>query len=320
MSSETRIIHNNIDNCKIINFLSIADNVCIKSIKLDDNFIEEVNKYLNSYNGREEIYINLICNNITINTKSIFKVDANFIMPDNTNIITVIKCYKKNFYLSVNKYFGFKHLDEYYLLLNIIIENKLMSKKNIINSTYRELVAALNDKLYIAFKYLTDEFRDDYDTVLKVITQNPYMFKYASDRLKNNYNLAIKVVTEAPITFKYLGKRLQNNYKVATIAINGDPLTIKYTRCKMKDDYDMVLSTVKQHGSTLKYVSDRLKDNYDIVLAAVTSNKYTVRLSPIRTLTYASTRLSSNLELIKLATDNENTGVCYGRHPSSDDD
>ena len=275
-------IYNNIDNYRIINFLSIADNVIIKSIKLDNNFIENVEEYLQLYYGKDEIYITLVCNTVIINSEFLFNVNENFIMPDNTDIITVIKCYKKNLYLSVDAYYWRRNIyDEYAVLLSTIIDNNLISKENIIKSTYRELITLLNDKLYIVFKYLTDEIKDDYDIVLKVVTNHPLAFKYASERLKDNY-------------------------KIATIAIDAEPLTIKYASYRIKDNYNIVLRTVKRFGSTLKYVSDRLKDHEDIVLAAITSNCHSITLNPVELLIHASIRLANNSEIIKIAIANKN--------------
>ena len=278
-------------NSKYITIINNINGFIMDKIELNDSFYNNLNLFLDKYRGYNEDYAKLMCNDRLINSLDMFKVNNDFIMPDNTDIIYMIKSYKKNVYLindngkyKLNKdIYYIPGYDKYFYIL--LCFPHIIASGQIIKYSYRELILSLlkgiYDEIYddmqvdIIYDHICNMLQsyeyDDYNLMLYVCSQFNYMYKFISYRLENNEEFTVDLITQNPNVLNYVNYKMKNNYNVVLAAVNNDALTLQYASVNLQDNYDIVLAAVKNNSNALNYASDRLINNCDIVLTALVS-------------------------------------------------
>ena len=312
---------------KYITIINTITGSIMDRIKLNDTFYLNLNLFLLKYLGPNEDYAKLICNNITINSINMFRVDMGFTMPNDTDIIYMIKSYKKNIYI-INDNGNYKlinnpdynlmdndpYYDKYYTILFCM---PMEAYEQVINYSRKELILSLLPTI-TRQKYNTTDFEhildmifaheyDDYDFMLSACALTKYVYIFISDKLKNNEEFMLNLITQNVHVLEYASINIRNNYNIvlAAVKINGNIL--QYASEELKDNYDVVLAAVTIYGNALKYASINLRDNYDIVLAAVNNDSFALH--------YASDNLRKNKDNILFKTPNycNNTNKLFRR-------
>ena len=325
-----------ISNSRFITIINNIDGSIIDRIELNDVFYDNLNLFLEKYKGSNEDYAKLTCNNIPINSINIFKVNNDFIMPDDTDIIYMVKSYKKYVYIKkVNGEYRLIHDEEpyydkyYYILFSL---PNIITEEHIIKYNRRELILFSLREIYNKW-YVESRFEfilqlicdmiypheyDDYDFMLAVCKYSMHLYLYASEKLKDNKEFMLNVITQNVYILEYANTTIKNNYDIvlAGVTINGNIL--QYVSKELKDNYNIVLAAITINGYVLKYASDNLRDNYNIVLAAINNysfalkyasdnmrNNYNIVLTAVKqcgmTLYYASANMRNNYNIVLTA-------------------
>ena len=293
-----------------VNIIGSLNNLLISVIIVDHNFINNLNSFLSQYKGSNENYIKLMCKEKILNSINIYKIDDNFVMPNDTNIIYAIFSYKKYVYLTktndnkvkLNNIYNDIE-DEYYcLLFHSLIYN--ISYDDIIEKTYIELILSLPNKYELLFLYNLD-ILDDYNFIIKAV-QIKNNLKYASERLKDNYDIALTAVKANGISLQFISDRLKDNENIALAAVSNNYYAFLYVSDKLKDTESFVSTVVKKYNSPLEFASDRLKDDYDFILPFIKRNEYNLSCVSDRLKdneNFILTSIKNNPRLIKYASE-----------------
>ena len=309
-----------IPNSRTINIINNIDSSIVDRIEFTNDFYINLNIFLEKYKGSNEDYAKLICNDKIINTINIFNVNHDFIMPNDTDIIYMIKSYKKYFYIIMNKNGSYKlinnkklYYDKYYSILSFRpIIPTIISYNDVIHYNRKELLTLfihnVNNYNYNTFIFqcicemIHPHEYDDYDFMLNIFSHcvNIHdMYLYISDRLKNDKKFILNIILINPYILKHVNSEMKNNYDIVLAAVTcniGYGEILLFASDKLKDNYDIVLAAVNHSGGELQYASDKLKDNYNIVLAAVNNNG--------NALLFASNNLRNNYDIVLAAVNN----------------
>ena len=302
-------------NSRFITIINNIDSSIVDRIELTDTFYVNLNLFLEKYKGSNEDYAKLICNDKIINTINIFNVDEDFTMPDDIDIIYMIKSYKKYVYIindngeyKITKNKEYTFCDNYYYIIFFLPIQ--ISYENIIHYNRKELITSLSHytdyRNYDSnvFQYISEMIHpheyDDYDFMLNILSHCEYfdnMYFYTSDRLKNSEKFILELISLNPYILNVVNFKMKNNYNIVLAAVtsnSGDGKILLFASDELKDNYDIVLAAVKHNGRALQFASSNLQDNYDIVLAAINSNYDHV-------IEYASNNLRNNYNIILAA-------------------
>ena len=337
-----------IPNSRFITIINNINGSIINKLELNDIFYDILNLFLVKYRGSNEDYAKLICNDKIINSINIFKINKDFNMPDDTDIIYMVKSYKKNVYIITDddKYILINDLDcdlyydnYYYMLLcfpNIITSGQL------IKYSHKELILFLldgiNEGIYndLQVKVISDHIRgviylanyDDYDFMLRICTQFKGMYSHISDKLKNNEEFILNLIIQNPNILEYVNSDMKNNYNIVLAAVNINSLTLRHACINMRNNYDIVLTAINNYSLSLQYASANLQNNYNIVLTAVKKygislqyasanmrNNYNIVLKAVKhcglALQYASVRLQDNYNIVLAAVNQNHSSIQY---------
>ena len=253
---------------RIITIIKTITGSIMDRIELNDTFYFNLNLFLLNYRGYNEDYAKLICKDKIINSISIFRVDETFIMPDDTDIIYMIKSYKKDIYIikNDNKYELAKedsYYDHYYYLLIKVLN--IITYENIINYSHKELLLIILDDIHfqnyhVIRTLITHDMMEDYDSMLQVCTRCEYMFIHASDRLKNNEEFVLNLMSRNALILEFVNSKMKNNYNIVLAAVTTNGLVLRFASIELRDNYDIVSTAVSQDQDAIQYASDRLKD------------------------------------------------------------
>ena len=333
-----------IPNSRFITIINNIDSSIVDRIELTDTFYVNLNLFLDKYSGPNEDYVKLICNNILINSINIFKVDEDFAMPDDTDIIYMVKSHKKYVYIKkVNEEYILIRDEEfcydkyYYILYYFPDIPRIISYNDIMHNDRKELIILLlhncnytnyNNTMikYISGMIYSHEY-DDYDFMLNIFShcvKINNIYSLISDRLKNNKKFILELVSLNPFILEYVTSDMKNNYDVVLAAVTsniGDGYILKYASDNMRNNYDIVLAAVNNNGNALLFANDNLQDNYDIVLDAIKKDNYDIILAAvtkINALQYASNNLKDNYDIILAAVNNNGHALQYASEKLKD--
>ena len=308
---------------KVISLVGLDGKIFKDSIILDDTLIDRLNDILESYVGANEDYIKLIYEDRVLNTINIFKIDDDFSISDNIEIIQVIKGYKKYFYLHENN--DSYNDDSYYTLFSTL--RRFIDIDFIINTEYYELILYSVTRFDIGdmLDYVTQDIKNNYDIVLMSVNNYGLALQYASKDMKNNKNIVLAAVNSVGIALQYASDTMKNDVDIVMAAVSNDSNSLEFASVDMKNNYDVILAVIKddkihalkyaggtikndkaimlmaviKFGFLLKYVSKNLKNDKDIVLAAVTNEGTSLR--------YASENMKDDIDIVLAAV--ANTGI-----------
>ena len=254
---------------KVISFVSLDGKIFRDPMLIDSTLIDRLNEMLESYIGPNEDYIKLVYSNRIINTTNIFKIDNDFIISDDIQVIQVIRDYKKYVYLHVNNNV---YDDDYYKLISNLRE--IISIDYIINTEYYELILhAVGHRRYCdILKYVSHDIKNNYDIVLMAVTNYVRSLEHVSEDMKNNKNIVLAAVNIGGAALEYASEAMKNDRDIVLAAVNDYCFALKYASEDMKNDRDIVLLAVNNAGSALQYASEAMKNDRDIVLAAISND------------------------------------------------
>ena len=295
---------------RYITIINNISNDTVHRIIFNDNFYDNLNSFLEKYKGPNEDYVKLICNDILINSINIFRIDNTFVMFDNTNIIYMVKSYKKYAYVikhgngyKLNALYVSHNTDQYYNLLRYVDT----TYEDVINYSHRELIMfLLLKRQYVYYYYysslFTNDMLNDYNFMLEVCQCNPAILSHVSDKLAINKEFILNLILYSDHVLEYITYSMQNNYDIVLAAVTKHGLSLNFASSELRNNYDIVLAAVTQNGLSLNFASIKLQNNYDIVLAAVKSNNCALE--------YASKRLQNNRKIVLSAYSTINN-PCY---------
>ncbi len=154
--------------------------------------------------------------------------------------------------------------------------------------------------------YITDEFKNNKEAVLKEIKEDCFVLMYASDNLRNDKDVVLTAVQYDGFTLEYASYELKNDKDVVLAAVQYDGFTLEYASDKLKNDKEIVLTAVNDQGDALEYASEDLKGDKDVVLAAVKGNGYALH--------YASDELRDDVNIVAAAIQTRPKAIKYASY------
>ena len=101
---------------------------------------------------------------------------------------------------------------------------------------------------------------DNINLIIYLITQKSFIFKYLSDEFKNNYKIVELAIQKDKFAFKYASNELKNNFEIVKLAIiNKNFSVLKYASNELKNNFEIVSIAVQKHGNSLQYASNELR-------------------------------------------------------------
>jgi len=133
-------------------------------------------------------------------------------------------------------------------------------KQDIINLLDNiNLIIYLITQKYSIFKYLNDEFKNNFEFVKLAVQNNGYVLEYASDEFKNNFEIVKLAVQKFAYALQYASNELKNNFEIVSIAVKTNGYALQYASNKLKDNFEIVSIAVKNDKNALKYASRRIQ-------------------------------------------------------------
>lgn len=140
----------------------------------------------------------------------------------------------------------------------------------------------------------SEEIRDNYDSVLAAVLENPDQLKYASSRIKNDKDfvkMALFPETGLPSLLDMPQYKADREIVKATVSRDG--MQLQYADIKLRNNRDIVIAAVTQNVKALRFASSTLLSNTEVIKAAVLGNGLLLEL--------ANTRLRNNPEIVSAA-------------------
>ncbi len=122
--------------------------------------------------------------------------------------------------------------------------------------------------------YVSDEFKNDKEIVLKAVSAHGSSLEYASDALKDDKEVVIAAIENFGIALKYASARLKDDKDVVLIAVKVKELVLVYASDRLKNDQEIGLAAVTKFGGSLAIVSSEVRRNESVILAALKDQNY----------------------------------------------
>ena len=152
----------------------------------------------------------------------------------------------------------------------------------------------INKLLYnkIQFESIPNEFKNDSEFVLELLTQKLKFFEFIPIELKQNVDFMIKLVSKNKSFIYKLSDELKNNPEFMLGIIKQNATFLYYGSEEIKDNDTVVTQAILQSGNTLNLASERLSQDLPmIILATEKSSK------PLTELTYYQKQILSMKDL-----------------------
>lgn len=180
-------------------------------------------------------------------------------------------------------------------LVSETLENKdnKMRKIEIIEQ-YKKYSKGLEDnKIYcdIILREMPNEYLTDIEFVKELVKINPIILRFVEEKYMTR-ELIEMAVSKNPYILNLTP--FSNDEELGMKAVSENGFVLESLR-ELQDNFSVVKAAVKKDGLALEYASDRLKSNYDIVKVAVCCKDQGGAIK------YASKELRSNKELVILA-------------------
>ena len=227
-----------------------------------------------------DLFITLLINDEILNNFDI--IDMTILSKLNDyNTITLVFNQKKELYCLNNingKYILAWKIDNYYHLLNIIIEFYEYDSYNIImNNSYKNLILKAVKKNGKTLDFISIYLQNNKEFILECIKQNGYALKYAKYFLQNDKDIVLAAVKQNGRALEYTNINFQNNREIVSIAVMQNGNALKFTN--FQNDKDIVLKSVKQNGFSLKFANIDLQNDKEVILEAVKQNKHALQFT-----------------------------------------
>jgi hypothetical protein len=167
--------------------------------------------------------------------------------------------------------------------ISLVIKNGLLLAELDDDMKQNELVVLKAvKKTTKALEYAHESFRVDKSRVCKLLDTIPVAYKYISDELRNDVDVFTLAFKRCPENAKYMGLDLKNNPAIASLIIQVNPVYFQFCSTNLKNNKEIAMQALRLNGNMLKYCQD-LGTDKNVVLAALTTSsndvfKY-VRLS-----------------------------------------
>lgn len=140
----------------------------------------------------------------------------------------------------------------------------------------------------LVYQHLTQEARDDYDLVAKVVKQWGDNLQYVPEKYRDDYDIVLSAVKENGEMLEYASERLKSDPKIVKAAIRESWSAIYDASDEAKDNSDIMMYAIKKDPHYFDVASDRLKNDPKFVLGVLKLDVYA--------LIYASSEIQKELE------------------------
>lgn len=151
-----------------------------------------------------------------------------------------------------------------------------------------------NPKILLeTIQYSSEEARNDFEIMMKVVSMDGTALQFASRNLKSDTRLVSRAMDNNPMSIQFASYEILDNKEFMMEKLEIFDGIICFVSDRLKDDKDIIRTALSKDKHALCHASDRLRDDDEFAISMVSENgKY---------LQYFSDRLKKNLDMIILA-------------------
>ena len=135
----------------------------------------------------------------------------------------------------------------------------------------KEIVLSMIKKKSSNFKSLGERFKNDRQFVLSAVKQNGLVIQHISDEFKLDREIILEAIKENFYAFEFVSEKVKNRELILEI-VKQNGLALEFVSEEFKHDREIALSAIKQNGCAIQYASEEIKNDREIVLEIVRQN------------------------------------------------
>lgn len=193
-----------------------------------------------------------------------YSLDHTYMSPYNDDDVIVQHCIHKN---PQNYIHASNRLKKQENMAICAIESKTIDNRN-------------------GFRYLLNEFKNNYKIVMKSISIDPLSLGYASEEMRDNEEICTIAVQKKPETYEFISNRLKKNKKIISYVLNNHEIGISYQQLisfipKDAIDDEIAFMLVKKNGLYIYKLSTKYLEDRKYVLEASKTNMKLLEFIPL---------------------------------------
>ena len=138
--------------------------------------------------------------------------------------------------------------------------NDIQYRNKIISIAVRQNIDVLKFS-GLALQFLSDEHKNNHNTVLIAVKQNGLSLQFASNEIKNTMLIVSAAIAQNGLSLKFASDELKNNQAIVLTAIRKEPQSYMFASDALKNTHALAYLAVQRDNNILKLIPNELKAN-----------------------------------------------------------